>query len=267
MDSTHNNIAPPNLKYYAFDWDDNIVSMPTQTILKDKDGKPVGISTSDYAKHRSKIGKEPFEYNNHTIVGFDEEPFRNFKTKGDKNFIIDAMLATPGPSWGDFVEAINNGSVFAIITARGHNPNTIKEAVFNYIMSGYKGINKKELVSNLKKFRKFMDKDNMKDSELIKHYLDLCKFYPIYFDSDDMSNPEQLKVQKLEEFIEYIKNISAKVNKKAYLKNDVKNFFTPSIGFSDDDEKNVESVKNHFQNKPNLNLKVYNTGGGEKKMP
>ena len=28
----------PDLKYYAFDWDDNIVHMPTKIIVKDEDG-------------------------------------------------------------------------------------------------------------------------------------------------------------------------------------------------------------------------------------
>ena len=29
----------PDMKYYAFDWDDNIVTMPTKIILKDEDGE------------------------------------------------------------------------------------------------------------------------------------------------------------------------------------------------------------------------------------
>ena len=28
----------PDMKYYAFDWDDNIMTMPTKIILKDEDG-------------------------------------------------------------------------------------------------------------------------------------------------------------------------------------------------------------------------------------
>ena len=31
----------PDMKYYAFDWDDNIASMPTKIILKNKDGDNV----------------------------------------------------------------------------------------------------------------------------------------------------------------------------------------------------------------------------------
>jgi hypothetical protein len=130
----------PDEKYYAFDWDDNIVTMPTKIILKDDEGREVGMSTEDFADYRTEIGKEPFEYNGHTIVGFDDEPFRYFGVKGDKQFIVDAMLAKPGPAWPDFVEAINNGSIFSIVTARGHNPNVLKEGVYNYIVSNTNGI-------------------------------------------------------------------------------------------------------------------------------
>ena len=58
----------PDEKYYAFDWDDNIVSMPTKIILKDEEGDEVGMSTEDFATYREEIGKEPIEFDGHTIV-------------------------------------------------------------------------------------------------------------------------------------------------------------------------------------------------------
>ena len=42
----------PDLKYYAFDWDDNIVIMPTQIMLKTEDGFETGMSTKDFAEYR-----------------------------------------------------------------------------------------------------------------------------------------------------------------------------------------------------------------------
>ena len=59
----------PDLKYYAFDWDDNIVHMPTKIIVKDDKGEEVGMSTEDFAEYRAKVGKGPFDYKGHTIVG------------------------------------------------------------------------------------------------------------------------------------------------------------------------------------------------------
>ena len=43
------------MKYYAFDWDDNIAIMPTKIVLEDKDGDEVGMSTEDFAEYREHI--------------------------------------------------------------------------------------------------------------------------------------------------------------------------------------------------------------------
>jgi hypothetical protein len=259
----------PDLKYYAFDWDDNIVHMPTKIILLDDRGEEVGMSTEDFANYRSKIGKGDFNYKGKNIVGFAENPFRNFRVEGDKQFLVDAMKAKTGPAWEDFKEAINNGSILAIITARGHNPNTLKNAIYNYIVTNYNGIDKDTLVKNLKKYRSFIDEDDMTDTELIKSYLELNKYNPVSFGDDiGAANPEEGKVRALDEFVDYIRGMAAILNKKAYLKKDIGNKFIPdipTIGFSDDDEKNLESVKKHFKNKKNNIVKTYSTAGGIKK--
>ncbi len=259
----------PDMKYYAFDWDDNIVHMPTKIILKTEDGDEVGMSTDDFAEYRSKIGKENFEYNGDTIVGFGEDPFRNFRTAGDKDFLVDAMRAKLGPAFNDFKEAINNGSIFSIITARGHNPNTLKQAVYNYIINGFNGIDKDQLVKNLKKYRTFVDEDDMTDDELIKSYLELNKYHPVSFgDEEGAANPEEAKVRAMEDFVSYIKGMANLLSKKAFFKNEVSNNFIPeqpSIGFSDDDIRNVEVMSKHFKDKPDNIVKTYSTAGGVKK--
>jgi hypothetical protein len=259
----------PDMKYYAFDWDDNIVHMPTKIILKNDNGDEIGMSTDDFAEYRSEIGKKPFEYKGETIVGFAENPFRNFRTEGDKDFLIDSMRAKEGPAFGDFREAINNGSIFSIITARGHNPETIKQAVYNYIISGFNGIDKEQLVKNLKKYRTFVDEEDMSDDDLIKSYLELCKFHPVSFgDEQGATNPEEEKVRAMEDFVAYIKGLAGILHKKAYIKNKISNEFIPErpvIGFSDDDIKNVEVMSKHFKNKPDNIVKTYSTAGGIKK--
>ena len=259
----------PDLKYYAFDWDDNIVHMPTKIIVKDDKGNEVGMSTDDFAEHRHHIGKKPFDYKGQSIVGFAENPFRNFRTEGDKEFLVDAMRAKTGPAFDDFKEAINNGSIFSIITARGHNPNTLKQGVYNYIIDGFNGIDKDQLVKNLKKYRTFVDEDDMSDEELIKSYLELNKYHPVSFgDEKGAQNPEEAKVRAMDDFVNYIKAMSAVLNKKAYLKNDISNKFVPAkptIGFSDDDIRNVEVMNKHFKDKPDNIVKTYSTAGGAKK--
>jgi hypothetical protein len=264
----------PDLKYYAFDWDDNIVHMPTKILVQDEDGNEVGMSTDDFAEFRHKIGQEPFTYKGNTIIDYSDSPFRNFRTEGDKRFVIDAMLAKPGPSWNDFVECINGGSIFSIITARGHNPNTLKEATYNFIISNHNGINKKTLVDNLKKYRSLTSSKlkesfdvDFTDKELINEYLDLCRFYPVTFGEGSAANPEEGKIKAMREFISYCRELAQLVGKKAYFKNDVENNeVIPTIGFSDDDLKNVEKMKEFLSKEYDKNpVKTYLTKGGEKK--
>ena len=266
----------PDMKYYAFDWDDNILEMPTQIMLVDERGSEVGMSTEDFAHYRSKVGLEPFEYKNKTISGFAEDAFRNFTVKGDKQFLVDVMMAKEGPAWSDFLECVNGGSIFAIITARGHNPNTIKNGVYDMIISNYKGLNKDEILKNLKKFRDFTDEEKLSDPEMLREYLDMCKFYPVsYGNEGGAQKPEELKIQAMEEFIDYVKQLSKylenqsyvnklRKDKKVFFKNKVSNNFIPTIGFSDDDRKNIESMKKHFKEKQEDMLKIYSTYGGKK---
>ena len=255
----------PDLKYYAFDWDDNIVTMPTQIIVLTEDDQEMGMSTEDFADYRGLIGNEPFEYNGEMIVGYANDPYRNFGVQGDKAFIIDSMMASVGPSWDDFVECINGGSIFAIITARGHTPSVLRDAIYNYIVTDHNGISKEILVQNLMKYRNMVG-DTEKDIQImINDYLDLCKYYPVTYGEGSASNPEEGKIKALREFIAYVKEMSEILGKRAFLKNDVKNNFVPMIGFSDDDPGNVEKIKafldSEYEDKP---VRTYLTKGGDK---
>jgi hypothetical protein len=264
----------PDTKYYAFDWDDNLLFMPTSIILlSDKDDE-VPMSTEDFAEHRQQIGKEPFNYKGTAIVDFAPNPFRNFRSEGDKRFVLDSLLAQPGPSWNDFVECINGGSIFAIITARGHNPKTLKEAVYNLIMSNHLGINSKTLSGNLKRYRNLGGDVNVEDKTIstltkneLNEYLNLCRFEPVTFGDGDASNPEEGKIKAMRNFIVYCKEMAQEIGEKAFFKNDiVNNEIEPIIGFSDDDERNIEKMKGFLEKEYEKNpVKTYLTKGGNKK--
>ena len=81
-----------------------------------------------------------------------------------------------------------------------------------------------------------------------------------------ISNPEEGKIKALKEFVDYVRNVSKDIRKKAYLKNKITNNFVPTIGFSDDDIRNVEKVKSHFEKEPDNIIKTYSTAGGVKKL-
>ena len=93
----------------------------------------------------------------------------------------------------------------------------------------------------------------------------MCRFYPVSFGQSAESNPEEAKVKDLDEFMEYVKEVSSKIQKDAFLKNKINNYFIPKIGFSDDDLKNVDVVKKHFEKNPENIIKTYLTKGGIKK--
>jgi hypothetical protein len=264
----------PDTKYYAFDWDDNILFMPTSIILLSNKDDEVPMSTEDFAEHRQQIGKEPFNYKGTVIVDFAPNPFRNFRSEGDKRFVLDSMLAQPGPSWNDFVECINGGSIFAIITARGHNPKALREAVYNLIMSNHLGINSKTLSGNLKRYRNLGSDVNVEGKPIttltkneLNEYLNLCRFEPVTFGDGDAANPEEGKIKAMRNFISYCKEMAQEIGEKAFFKNDiVNNEIEPIIGFSDDDERNIEKMKGFLEKEYEKSpVKTYLTKGGNKK--
>jgi hypothetical protein len=190
---------------------------------------------------------------------------RPFSSAGSRGFLIDSMNSPVGPAWPDFVEAINGGSIFSIITARGHNPETLKKAVRIYIDNDFNGISKKRVMHNLKKYRDLTEFKS--EGDIIDDYLDLCKFYPVSFGSGSAANPEDEKVKALNEFYDYCKSMAKKLKKAFSFKNDIKGEALKnlkfSIGFSDDDPKNIETIKNKV-NKPELTIYSTNKGTKEK---
>jgi hypothetical protein len=237
----------PDLKYYAFDWDDNIVFMPTKIILLDTEGKEVGMSTHAFATERSKIGKEEFEYEGHIIKDFAQNPFRNFRVEGDDQFLKDAPKASLGPSFKDFKECVEGASIFAIITARGHNIDTLKEACKSYIMSKFGGIDTEKVVSSIKKYNElYGSPSNKSNSQLVDDYLKLCQFSPVSNpeiagnDPAAAASPEELKASELRRFITHVDKQVKRINKN------ITKGQTREIGFSDDDPKNVDYILSHF---------------------
>ena len=253
------------MKYYAFDWDDNLMFMPTKLYLLDDDGDEVGMGTEDFAEYRTEIGKKPFEYNGFTIVDFAKNPFRDFQVGGDSKFLKDVMSAelAESASWPDFVEAINNGSLFAIITARGHNPLTLMKGVKKLIESNRGGIDSDKLYDSLVRMRENAGEKVKGKEEEIDRYLRLCRFYPVSFGEGSATNPEVSKIQAMNKFKNYVESQAEKLNLRLSKKiiNKISNKFIPIIGFSDDDPRNVRAMS-----KGTKGIKIFTTQGGKKRI-
>lgn len=236
------------LLYYAFDWDDNILNMPTEIMVKTEDGGEIGMSTSDFAIHRSKLGKENFEYNGKVIVGLDyNTAFRNFRDEADpeifKKDVIKAIsMNSFGPAWEDFIECLTTGSIFAIITARGHEPEGMRKGIEHIIDNVLTDDQKQVMYDHLLKFvYKFAGnvdnlprilRGNPTENVLVKNYLDLCHYVGVSAPSRGGSpaNPEAAKEDTLKDFIKDVNGYAGKVG------------YSAKVGFSDDDPGNVKHM-------------------------
>ena len=234
----------PTLKYYAFDIDDSIIKMPSKIHmlhLVNDEWIPEDVSTEKFAEVRNEEGWKPAEN------AFFE--FRDSGPRGKNAFIEDLKSAIDnknfGPAWKTFLKCLRNGSIFSLITARGHEPETMRKGVEYIIDTQLSDDDKDEMKSNLISFQYMFDNtfDLLKDYSfeyLVKLYLDKCKYIGVSSESfnkkypGDASNPEKAKISALNDFIEIIKSYGKKTGSNV------------KVGFSDDDIKNINAVEKHF---------------------
>jgi len=132
---------------WNFDWDDNIMFMPTKIVLfNKKDKSELLMDTGAFASLRKKIGKsgryKGKKLSQYEIVVNDQyNSFRFFRDgKDGTNFFLNDMKAAmkqdpkkwKGPVWDNFIYALNNKVIAensTIITARGHSPEAMSEGL------------------------------------------------------------------------------------------------------------------------------------------
>lgn len=237
------------LLYYAFDWDDNILYMPTVIHLEKREGDswvPTDVSTAEFANVRN--DKENYRITDGAYAFIE---FRDDGKRGDNAFLEDGKKAISqgklGPAWEDFIECLTSGSLFAIITARGHEAPAMRKGVEWIIDNVLTDDEKNELYSNLLKFAYIFKEEGEHErilrgqpsnNNLVKVYLDNCDFVGVSSPSRGGSpeNPEKSKEEALLQFNSKVNNFAKSVGMKA------------KIGFSDDDLKNVIHIENLIDN-------------------
>lgn len=118
--------------YWAFDWDDNIMFMPTKIMIVDEvTGVERAVATDEFALIREKIGKEG-EWKKYKLD--PATSYRNFREGVDTNhFLTDLTEAVEkgdpekwkAPAYEAFITSLKTKETAAhvkIITARGHSP-------------------------------------------------------------------------------------------------------------------------------------------------
>ena len=260
-------VATRDFKFYIFDWDDNILHMPTKIHLEQQDCNgdwhPVEVSTSVFALVRT-------DPRYRMPPGGRAEAFREFQDvvddSGDLSFIRDTRAALtrvkagekPGPSFETLRKTLREGRIFAIVTARGHEPETLREAVKIFIDEVLTPDERTAMLRSLRGYRWWLDKmtDFGTDEEELDYYLSMCRYHavtnPGFFEqmkSDDdfggryelasgSERPELAKEFAIRDFVEHVFHV---LKRTGGLGRSV------SVGFSDDDAGNVRAVSDYIK--------------------
>ena len=276
-------VADRDLKYYIFDWDNNILHMPSRIHLerKTEDGSwvPHSVSTSLFAVIRGDTA-------HYRPPGGDWEKafveFRDVVTHSETRFLADTRAALDaiaadqqkgGPSFQTFKTAIIEGRLFAIVTARGHEPRSIRTGVKYFIERVLTEPEKKEMLRNLRGYLACFEPNYRLDTDeqVLDYYLDLNRYHPITSPQFKalMGAPadgqETAKQFAIKDFVQHVIRIGRE-----------KGISKPiSVGFSDDDMANVRAVQEYIRRElarefPGVKFVVYDTsdpdGGAQHKI-
>lgn len=241
--------------YGIFDWDDNILHMPT--LIKAYDllkNHFTWLTTEHFAQIR----------NTEHSYRFDEDAFDLFFDYIPDNFQTDIRRAlqmkTFGPSFEKFKEMVIAGNIIAIVTARGHHSNTISYGVQFLIDSVLSDAEKIEWYDNLNKYRIVMGLTRTDNVSLLKkEYWKSCYFIGVSNSSDESDDIFQT-IRTVED--KKKKQIRAIVN--SIISCSIFKIALPiSIGFSDDDNGNLKKVEELFKELlniyPNVKFRLYDT--------
>lgn len=266
-DFTITDVRNRAFKYYIFDWDDNILHMPTRIYLErmrpDGTWTEASLSTASFALVRKDTQNWRLP-----AIGGAKAAFRDFSDFDGTNdtFLRDTHEAikeakrgaSVPPSFATFAKTLREGRLFAVVTARGHAADTIKEAVRLFIREALDDAGRAEMMSSLRGYRWWLDgvREFGTNEEELEYYLSLCQYHAVTgpdFIKKRLEDPdfcekynaapaarraEMAKEYAIGGFVEHLFHI---LERKGALGRSV------SVGFSDDDTGNVQAVTNYIQ--------------------
>ena len=276
-DQANLRVAQRDFKYYIFDWDDNILHMPTRIHLEKKndDGlwEPYNVSTAMFAIIRNDTAnyRPPRGDWSRAFVEFqdlDEDSGSESGFISDTRHALEPIVAgreKPGPSFEQFKQALIEGRLFAIVTARGHSSDTLRKGVRFFIDRVLDDMELKLMIANLRGYWECFEKEHhvFSDDEMIERYLDLNRYHAVTSPEfagrmrvapAGANRAEFAKQLAIRDFVDHIMSIVRS-----------KNIQRPvSIGFSDDDSGNVAAAENYMREElgrlyPGMKFVVYNT--------
>ena len=248
------------IRAYSFDWDDNILKMPTtiKMLKRSDDGwAPTEVGTEEFAMVRD---------NKNYKLG--EGAFDNFIN--DESFLSDLGKALEtnsfAPSFDKFKEALIYANPISIITARGHNPTALRKGMDLVISNTFNEEELGRMIDNIQQTNPELDGET--PEKILKTYLDSHEYHPVTskiftdkfgLEGGSAANPEENKKIALRD---YVSNIVKKVSEMVYSGTE-----KLSVGFSDDDLGNINAIvpfiKEVLQVEvPDVDFVVYDTSEG-----
>ncbi len=272
------NIADRDLKYYIFDWDDNILHMPTYIHLERRLGNgtwvPHLVSTAVFSVIRN-------DHDNYRAPDNDWEKafaeFRDFASDDESKFLKDARYAIDRvisgqekvpPSFNTFRRTLIEGRMFAIVTARGHKPETLRKGVELFIARILSEAERKEMLYNLRGYIACYDgvKANqaMSDEAVLDNYLTLNRYHAVtsphfiaLVKNAAVPDPDKSEIRKQFAILDFLDHLFKMIKRIGAHK-------PVSVGFSDDDPANVHAVMTFIRENlaakfPSVKFVVYDT--------
>jgi len=271
-------VADRDFKYYIFDWDDNILHMPTRIHLEKRmpDGtwQPHSVSTAAFAVVRN--DRDNYRAPNGVWDNAFVE-FQDYADESESRFLRDTRVSLekvkkgelpPGPSFETLRETLREGRLFAIVTARGHESESLKKAVRLFVDVVLTPAEREEMMANLRGYRASFDGLSSfgTDEEELDYYLSLNRYHAVTSPgfrrwmaqaSAGRSSPENAKQFAIRDFVEHVIRILVRTGADS-LRRPI------SVGFSDDDLGNVAAIERYIQQElsarfPGIKFCVYDT--------
>ena len=254
-------VTTDKIRGYSFDWDDNVLFMPTKIKMEKKESLvwiPVNVSTEDFAEFRNDPN---YRLTDHAFMDFADP----------QTFISDVKKAIEekkfAPSFEKLKESLISASPFSIITARGTPAHAIKEGVRVIIGTTFTTEEVNQMVENIE--NSYPSTADMSLEEKIDFYLSKNDYSGVTSDEFKdkfgmdlgADNPEEGKKIALKDYVDKVVSGVKKLTDGEYDR--------LSIGFSDDDRKNIDIVMDYIRNElsveyPGVEFFIYDTSQGEK---
>lgn len=252
------------LRVPIFDWDDNIVHMPTKIWMEDASGNAVGLSPAEFAIRR---GDGDLRFPGDASLAFREFRDETGDFEGD---LRQAMLGPGwrGPAFEDFKQAVIRARFFAVVTAREHSEDILRRGSRCLIENILSDDERQQMHCNWNEFRKSILKLPACSEDPLTDYLTTCQFYAVnnadFKKQHGLATSEERKKHAVRMFVKHsVATCGSGLSVEDQAVSSV------SFGMSDDDPQNVAAIETFMRDElspsyPHVKFVMFDTGKGKR---